>query len=38
MAKKIEKAKCDHCWLPELFSYDSQVFGVEDEEDVFKEG
>ena len=36
--KIMKKEKCEHCWLPILHPSDSQVFGVEDEEnDIFLE-
>jgi len=36
--EKEDKEKiCEHSWLPVTYSYDRQVFGVGDEEEVFME-
>ena len=41
MIKKTQQQnkeqKCEHAWLPELFNYDSQVFGTDDKDEVFLE-
>lgn len=35
---KEEKEKCEHFWIPTGYTKDTQVFGVDEDEEVFLEG